>query len=68
MTKNWVKIYSSTNEHQVIILKEMLMHENIISYSINKKDSSYLFGDIELYVESDDVLRALQIKKTVFEL
>ncbi len=68
MTKNWVKIYSSTNEHQVIILKEMLMHENITSYSINKKDSSYLFGDIELYVESDDVLRALQIKKTVFEL
>jgi hypothetical protein len=28
---------------------------------VNKKDSAYLFGEIELYVHRDKVLRARQI-------
>ena len=59
MPDNWIKIASSKQAYKIGLLKGLLKENNIISVSINKKDSSYLaFGEIELFVDSKDVLKA----------
>jgi len=61
---NWIKIASSKQAYQIELLKGMLEENNIIAVSINKKDSSYLaFGEIELFVESKDVIQAKNLIK-----
>jgi hypothetical protein len=58
----WEKIFSTNTEYQAEILKALLEEENIECVIINKKDSSYLtFGEIELYVKPDDILKAKRI-------
>ena len=62
MEKDWIKIYSSPQIHKIEIVKGVLGDNNIKSVSINKHDSSYRsFGEIELYVNKEDALKALQI-------
>lgn len=63
MEDNWQKIYSSSFEHKIEIAQAVLEDEGIKSVIINKKDSFYLFGELELYVHADHVLRAKQIIK-----
>ena len=49
MTKNWVKIYISTNPIETEMIKQMLNSNNIISVIISHQDSSYnMFGTIDL--------------------
>ena len=61
---NWIKIASSKQAYQIELLKGMLEENNIIAVSVNKKDSSYLaFGEIELFVESKDVIQAKDLIK-----
>jgi hypothetical protein len=35
-----------------------LLENDIESYIVNKQDSMYFFGDIELYVNINEILRA----------
>ena len=64
MYNNWIKIASSKQAYQIELLKGMLEENNIIAVSVNKKDSSYLaFGEIELFVESKDVIQAKNLIK-----
>jgi len=58
---NWVIIYSSVYIHKVEILQALLREEEIESIILNKQDSNYLFGDIELYVDVENILKAKQI-------
>ncbi|HRS53884.1 MAG TPA: DUF2007 domain-containing protein [Bacteroidales bacterium] len=60
-TDNWIMVYSSPFLYQVEMMKIKLEEENINSVIINNKDSSYLFGEIELYVNSIDFIRAKAI-------
>lgn len=48
-------------EHKVEIVQAVLKDAGIESVIMNKKDSAYLFGELELYVQADDVLKAKQI-------
>lgn len=62
MEKDWVKIYSSSIESNVLIQKQMLENNIIESVIINKQDSLYkAFGEIELYVLRDKVIKAKQL-------
>ncbi len=61
MIDNWKKVYSNTYQHKVEIVQAVLKDNDIESVIMNKKDSAYLFGDIELYVQSDNVMKAKQI-------
>ncbi len=61
MDDKWQKIYSSGHEHKVEIVKAVLKDMDIDSVIVNKKDSAYLFGDLELYVHADQVIRAKRI-------
>ncbi|MBN1338272.1 MAG: DUF2007 domain-containing protein [Bacteroidales bacterium] len=61
MDSNWTKVYSSPQGYLIEIVKGLLAENDIEAVSINKKDSSYLFGEIELYVPSQHSLKARQI-------
>jgi hypothetical protein len=66
--KNWVKIYTTTATYKAELIRGLLLENDIHSVVINKKDSSYLFGEVELYVMSDDVIEAKHILSTQTEL
>jgi len=61
MDTKWTKIYSSTLLYKVDILKGLLAENNIQSVIVNKRDSVYLIGEIELFVNVEDAFRAKQI-------
>lgn len=61
MEENWEKIYSSAFEHKIEFVQAVLKDEGITSVIINKKDSAYLFGELELYVHADNVMKSKQI-------
>ncbi len=58
MEKGWERIYSTDKAHMVSIVRSMLKENDIESIEINKKDSSYAFGDIEIFVKEEDVIFA----------
>lgn len=55
-------IACSSEIHLIELYKMKLNEENIFNVVINKRDSAYNnFGEIELYVKFDDVIRAKHI-------
>lgn len=61
MMNNWTCVYSSNQAYQLNIAHDVLEAEGIESVIVNKIDSSYLYGESELYVKKEDALMALQI-------
>ena len=62
MDKNWAKIYASDADYKVDIAKNILDELEIQSVIVDKKDSAYgVFGEIELYVQRQNVIKALHI-------
>jgi hypothetical protein len=61
MEKDWAKIDSCGLQAIAELKKAILEASGIPSVIINKSDSSYHFGDVELYVKRDDVIRAKMI-------
>ena len=61
MEKDWQAVYSSDKPHIIELIKALLSDNRIKSVEINKKDSSYLFGEIDLYVKSEHVIKAKQL-------
>ena len=50
MEKNWVKLKARSNPLELEITKQMLEEHDIPAVVLNKQDSSYKFGLLELYV------------------
>lgn len=62
MENDWTKIYSTSKSFQAEMIKGMLEENGIHSVVINKQDSSYLvFGESEVYVKRDDVVKAMNL-------
>jgi len=61
MAGEQVYIYSADTLYLAELIRQMLMEHNIPSYIINKQDSFYKFGEIELYVNRDHVIRAKKL-------
>ena len=68
MDKNWVKIFSTGVTYKAEHLKGLLLENDIEAVIINKKDSAYLFGELELYVYADEAVKAKHIITTHEEL
>ncbi len=60
-SQNWELVYSADQEYKIVIITDLLAEADIVSHFINKKDNSYNFGFIELFVRPDDVLKAKNI-------
>lgn len=61
MEDNLVHIYSSGQPYKAEMVKQMLADHNIQCFLVNKQDSAYKFGEVELYVNRDDVIRAKKL-------
>ncbi|HNX07172.1 MAG TPA: DUF2007 domain-containing protein [Bacteroidales bacterium] len=58
MEKDWVLVFETNKDFEAEMVKGMLEENNISVFVINKKDSAYLFGNIELYVLPDNLVEA----------
>ena len=58
MAYDWVPVYSAFKMYKIDIIQALFAEAGIESNTINKRDSNYLFGEIELYVRHDDVIKA----------
>ena len=56
MEKGWERIYSTDKPHLVSIVREILAENDIESVEVNKRDSVYGFGDIEIFVKEQDAV------------
>jgi hypothetical protein len=63
MEKGWEKIFETSNELRIEIARQILEDNDIEAIILNKKDSFYQFGDIEIYVNRDNILKAKQALK-----
>jgi len=64
MEKDWVIVYSTDKPYQAELIKRLLEDHDIDTVIINKMDSSYgTFGDVELYVKRDSILKAKKLVK-----
>ena len=61
MFDNWVVIYSSDQLYEVEMVKNYLNDHGIECVVMNKKDSAYMFGDIEVYVPTEEAFSAKQL-------
>ncbi len=58
MDGNWTHIHSTGVPYKAEILKSILEENDIEAIVINKQDSSYHFGELEIYVKAEDVIKA----------
>jgi hypothetical protein len=66
--KDWVKIYSTSAMYKAELLKGLLTENEINAVIINKKDSAYLFGEVELYVTTNDAVKAKHLITQIDQL
>lgn len=60
---DWQSVFKDERQHRVEIVKSVLEDLNIKAIVINKKVSAYGFGMMEVFVQPDDVIRAIKIIK-----
>ena len=56
-----VHIYSTGTLYFAELVRQMLADHDIPSFIVNKQDSFYKFGEIELYANRDHVIRAKKL-------
>lgn len=57
----WIKVFSSDKPVQIEVVKSALQENGINAVEISKKDSSYIFGEVEVYVKAESEIDALLI-------
>lgn len=63
MEKNWVCIYTTEASYIAEIAKDLLHENEIDAVIINKQDTNYHFGILEIYVERDNAIRSTYLLK-----
>lgn len=59
--EGWTLVYTGNKIQEVDFIKGFLEDNSIISVVVNKQDSVYFIGDIELYVSTEDAFNANQL-------
>ena len=54
----WIKLLDISNAIKAEMFKQLLENEEIEVVLINKKDTMYNFGEVELYVRDSQALKA----------
>jgi len=65
--KNWVKIFETPEDLNMEIARQQLEDHGIEAVVINKKDRTYLIGELELYVNRDRVIEAKSVIKELLD-
>ena len=61
MNDNWNVIYTTAQLYDAEMVREILAGNDIECVIMNKKDSTYGFGEIEVLVPITDTFRAKQL-------
>jgi len=61
MFDKWVLIYSAAQLYEAEMVRSRLADNDIECVIMNKQDSVYMFGDIEVYVPTNEAFRAKQL-------
>jgi len=67
MEKGWIKVKTFAKPIEAEIVKQMLEENDVAAVLLNKQDSSYLFGKIELYVhEANEAIANVLMSSATF--
>jgi len=58
---HWRSVFKDNREHRAAIVRDVLQDREINAVIVNKKDSPYGFGYLEVQVPIDQVILALKI-------
>jgi len=58
MNEDWIVVHTTNKVYLAEMIRQLLSDHGIDAIIINKMDSSYLFGDIEVYTRPDNVLKS----------
>ncbi|MRX47533.1 MULTISPECIES: putative signal transducing protein [Pedobacter] len=61
MNSTWVKIYTSHQFMKSEIVRQVLIDHEIEAVLMNKQDTAYKFGEVEVYIHQSDFDKALEI-------
>ena len=61
--RDWQAVYSDNQEHRVDIVKAVLEDKGMSPVKINKQVSQHGFGNFEIFVAPDQVIKAIRIIK-----
>lgn len=61
MSENWGVIYTTNQLYEAEIVKEIMADNDVECVIMNKQDSNYMFGEIEVCVPNEEVLKAKQL-------
>jgi len=67
MEKDWKKIYATTDFFQIELIRQVLEEHDIPAVIMNKQDSSYRFGQIDLYTHENNEAEALALIESINE-
>ena len=65
MQKDWIVVYRTGELHQAEMVKQIIQQNGIEAVIMNQKDSSYLIGNIEVFVKAENETAALQLLKNL---
>ncbi len=68
MEADWVKVHSSTNRFHAQFLRSLLIEHGIQAVLLDQQDTFYTsIGELHLYVERDDAMKARNLIKKAQE-
>ena len=60
-TNDFIKVYDAGKLYEAELIVGLLLNNNIEATVINKRDSQYLFGEVEVHVTAKDFEKAKEI-------
>ncbi|MFT4677995.1 MAG: hypothetical protein ACI84C_000654 [Flavobacteriales bacterium] len=64
---DWAVVYTTNAETHAELMRQMLVSNDILVLMLNKKDSLYHFGEIELSVKGENVIAARRLIEKAVE-
>jgi hypothetical protein len=58
LMNDWVRVYTFNREYKACLAVQLLADNDIEAVILNKMDSIYQDGEIEIHVHTDQVIRA----------
>jgi len=68
MEKDWKKIYATNDFFRIELIRQVLEEHDIPAVIMNKQDSSYRFGQIELFTHENDEAAATALIEEMSEI
>lgn len=61
MTVDKVVVYTTNQQFEAEMVKKYLFDHQVTAFILNKMDSAYHFGEIEILVYKDDAIRSKKL-------